>query len=174
MGSEAAKEVGPQHRGDHGPETAARLPLDAPVPGIIEGPVAVVNERHDVVAQVAVVKARAGRVNELRTPVCGPGIDIDHQARRRLAAGEEFVGGLWEREPVGTAVRPHRYLACVALEHVYRRVPPGRLIVIARRHVNPQRAISWIPKCVAGKGPRRHDVAIDPPNQFLLPWHRHP
>jgi hypothetical protein len=61
--------------------------------------VALVHERHDVVAQVGQVVAGAGRVAELAAAERRPAIDPDDDHRRRLPSGEEVVGELGEVAP---------------------------------------------------------------------------
>ena len=107
---------------------APNPPLDLPMIARCAAPgqraVPPVHPGHDLVAQVGVVPAGAGRVDELAAAVGGPRVDVDHDRWRGLPAGEHRVGGLGERLPVGRPVAPHRDVAGVALDHVDRRVGP--------------------------------------------------
>ena len=97
------------------------------------------------------VAAGAGRVDELAAAVGRPGVHVDDDARRRAARGEQRVGGLRERRPEGGAVVPHRHGARVALDDVHRRVAAVRLVVVARRHVDLERALGGVAERVAGE-----------------------
>ena len=110
---EAAEEVGPEHRRDGRAVAAARLAADAAEPVRL---VALVDERHDLVAEVGVVAAAAGGVDELRAADGRPGVDED-DPRVDVRVVEELEEG----RPEGGAVAPHVELAGEALEHVDRR-----------------------------------------------------
>jgi hypothetical protein len=138
---ETAEEVGPEHRCDQRAEASARLPRHAAVFGRGERAIAVVDERHDLVAEVRVVAPGPGRVDELAAAVRRPGVDVDNEARGRVAAREERVRLLGEGPAERRAVPPHRDVARVALEDVDGWVAPGRFLVVLRRHVDVQRPL---------------------------------
>src|SRR5207249_9538058 len=89
MRREAAEQVRSQHRRHHRAVAAARLAADPPVRGRGEGRVAGVDERDDLVAEIRVVVADAGRVEELRAAVRRPRVDEDDERRRAALVGEE-------------------------------------------------------------------------------------
>ena len=113
VAGEAVEEVGAQHRGHRRAVAAARLARDATEPVRLE---ALVDERDDLVAQVRVVPAGAGRVDVLRAADRGERVDENDKAPRRVALEQ-----LRERGAEGGAVVPHLEAAGEALEDVDRR-----------------------------------------------------
>ena len=170
---QAAEQIGPEHRRDHGPEAAARLALDAPMAAVSQRAVASVDERDDVLAEIGVVATRSRGVDELRASVGRPGVDVDDDAGRGLAAGEQAVGGFGERQAVGAPVGPHRHGTGVALDNVNRRIPLGRAVVVAGGHVHPERALNRVAQGVAFEGPTVDRQPVDSPRPLRFPWRRH-
>ena len=84
VGGEGREDVGPHHRHDHRPVAARRLAGDPAVVAVGGRRVALVDERHDLVAEVGLVVAGAGRVEELRAAVGGPAVDHDDDRVRAL------------------------------------------------------------------------------------------
>ena len=78
---EPAPEVGTEHRHHHRAVPAARLPLDPPVVPVGDRAIPLVDERHDLVAQVRQVVARPGGVEELAAAERGPAVDPDDDRR---------------------------------------------------------------------------------------------
>ncbi len=97
VAGEAAEEVGAEHGCDHRAEAAARLAGDAAVLGRGQAAVVRVDEGDDLVAEVRVVAAGAGGVDELAAAVGGPRVDEHDEARRSPAGREELIDGLRER-----------------------------------------------------------------------------
>ena len=77
---------------------------------------------------------------QLAPAVRGPGVDPDHQRRRRVRAGEHVVDQLQYRRPERGPVAPHADRAGVTLDQVDHREARVRLGVVPRREVHPQRA----------------------------------
>ena len=151
---ESAEQVRPEHRRDHRPVAATRLPGDPPVIALGQGPVATVDERHDLLAQVGVVATGGRRVEVLTATVGRPAVDEHHdgRGRRTLArplTGEQRIdvlrGGRSERRPVP----PHVDLAGHPLDEVDRRIAPGRSVVVTRRDVHPDRPLRRVAERVA-------------------------
>ena len=86
VGGQSAEQVGPEHRGDHGAVAAARFARDAAVVAVGERPVLRVDPGDDLLAEVRVVPAGAGRVEELAPPERGPAVDPHQDAGRGLPA----------------------------------------------------------------------------------------
>src|SRR5439155_16598154 len=152
-----AEQVRTEHRGDHRSVPAARLPGDAAMLPRRPGPIAAVDPGNDLLAEVGVIATGARRVDELGPAVRGPAVDVDEDARRGLAAGEELVGELGEVEPEGGAVAPHVELPGHSLDLVDRRIAPIGVVVVARRQVDPDGS----PKGVTERVVLEH-VALDP------------
>ena len=70
---------------------------------------------------------------------------------RRSSAGEEVVGELREVAPERRAVAPHVELAGEALDHVDRGVAAIRLVVVARRQVDPERPLVRVAERVSAQ-----------------------
>jgi hypothetical protein len=151
VGGESAEQVGAQHRGDHGAETAAGLAGDRAVRGIGNGAIARVHVADDLVAEVGMVAADRDGIDELAAAVTGPGIDVDDDRAGRRAGGEDLVGGFGERLAVGLAVAPHLQMAGVALDHVDARITAVGFVVVTGRDVDPQRPAGRIAERVAGE-----------------------
>ena len=83
--------------------------------------VALVDERHDLVAQVVQVAAGAARVEELRAAARRPRVDEHDHRVRALAGREHRVEALDHRRLERGAAEPHVDLPAVALDHVHRR-----------------------------------------------------
>jgi hypothetical protein len=99
MGRQSPPEVGAQHGDDHRAVAAAGLALDPAMVPIGDRAVALVHERHDLVAEVGEVVARAGRVQELAAAERRPAVHPDHDHRRCSPSREEVVGELREVPP---------------------------------------------------------------------------
>jgi hypothetical protein len=132
------------------------------VRGVGDRPVTRVHVRHDLVAQVGVVTAGARRVDELAAAVGGPGVHVDDDRGRRVAAREHRVGGLGERLPEGGPVPPHRHVPGVPLDHVHGGVRAVRLVVVAGRRVHEQRPVAGVPQWVAAQQLAADHVLVDP------------
>jgi hypothetical protein len=143
MTGESPEQVRAQHRRDHGAEPAGGLAADRPVRPVGQRPVARVDERHDLLAQVAVVAPGARGVDELAAAVSGPGVDEDHHRRRDVASGEYRVGCFRKGLPVRAAIAPHGQLPGVALKHIHARVALRRAVV-TWGDIDPQRAARGI------------------------------
>ena len=134
----SAEDVRPQQRVDHRAVAAARLAADPAVRGLGHRPVVRIDERHELVDDVRVVAARARRVDELAAAERRKRVDPDQDRRWGVALGEQLVHQLREvlaeRRPVAPAVE----LPGQPLDHVDRRVPLIG-VVVARRHVHPER-----------------------------------
>ena len=153
---EAAEEVGTEHRRHGRAVAAARLAAHAAQPVRL---VALVHERHDLVAEVGVVAAAAGRVDELRAADGRPGVDED-DARVDVGVVEELEEGRAE----GGAVAPHVELAGVALEHV-----DGRAALVAGRRVDPQRPLVRVAERVPAQRVADEHVLVERPAQLSRP-----
>jgi hypothetical protein len=138
---ETTPEVGPEHRHHHRAVAPARLPLDPAMLTVWGGSVRVVDERHHLVAEVRQVVAGAARVEELAAAERRPAVHPDDDRGWGLAACEQLVGELGEVFAEWRAVPPHVELAGEALDDVDRRVAAFRLVVVARRRVDPQRPL---------------------------------
>ena len=140
VGREPAEHVGPQHRHDHRAVAAARLAGDPAVRRLGERPVARVDERDDLVAEVLAVAAGARRVDELRAAVRRPGVDGDDERRRAALLREQPVDELRRARPECGAVLPHVELPGHALDQVDRGEAPVRLGVVRRAGRRPRAA----------------------------------
>ena len=105
--------------------------------------VARVDERHDLVAEIRVVVADAGRVEELRAAVRRPRVDEDDERGRAALVGEERVDELEHVRAERRAVAPHVELAGVPLDQVDRRAAASR-----------RRPAACRPRAAAGAGRR--------------------
>ena len=168
VAGEPTEEVGTQHRRDEGTEAAARLAGDAAVLWRRQRAVARVDERDDLVAQIAVVAAGRRRVDELRAAVRRPGVDVDDDARRDLAGGDLLVGDLGIRLAERRAVAPHRQHPGVALEHVHRRVA-GVGAVVPGRDVHPQRALVRVAERVVAQQLAVDQQLVDASGERVAP-----
>ena len=148
---EAVEEVGSEHRRHGRAVAAARLAGDAAEAVRL---VALVDERDDLVAEVGVVAAAAGRVDELRAADRRPGVDED-DARVDVGVVEQLEEG----RPEGGAVAPHVELAGEALEDVDRR-PAG----VGRRRVDPERPLVRVAERVAAQRLAREHVLVERPS----------
>lgn len=164
MGRQGPEQVRAQHRRDHGAEPTARLATDGTVRRARHGAVVAVDEGHDLVTEVGVVVPGSRRVDELAAAVGRPGIDVHHDRRRRLPRGEHSVSGLDERLSERGAVAPHAQLPGVALDDVDRRVTAVRLVVVSRRHIDPQRALMGVPERVAPQSGAVEDMLVNATN----------
>ena len=177
VGRERAEQVGTQHRRDHRAVAAAGLAADRPVPRRVQRPVVPVDPRDDLVADVGVVAAGAGRVEVLAAAVRGPRVHEDNDRGRGLAGGEHGVGRLGERLPVGRPVAPDPHVPGEAGDHVDAGVAALRLVVVARRDVHEQGPLVRVVQRVAAQqlaaddvlfqaagelgGPRQHAHSLD-------------
>ena len=93
----------------------------------------------------------AGGVDELRAPVAGPRVHVDHDARW-CARGEHGVGRLREWRDEGHPVGPHLHLAGVPLDHVDTGIARLGCVVVAGRHVDPHRSLVRVPEWVVAQG----------------------
>ncbi len=116
-----------------------------------ERPVALVDERHDLLAEVRVVAARAGRVEELAAPELRPRVDEDDDGGLRGPRGERLVAELEEVLPEGRDVAPRAEEAGQPLDDVERRQALVR-VVVAGRHVDPERAHVGVAEGVVAQG----------------------
>ena len=89
MRREPAPEIGAQHRRHHRAVAAARLARDRAVLALGDRPVAAVHPGHDLVAEVGVVVAGRGRVEELAAAERRPRVDEDDDRRGHAAVGEQ-------------------------------------------------------------------------------------
>ena len=137
---ERAEDVGAQHRHDHRAVAAAGLAGQAAVIAARGRRVALVDERHDLVAQVVLVAPGAGRVEELRAAEGGPGVDEDDDRVGAFAGGEQRVEALDHRRLERLAREPHVELAGVALDDVDARERLRVVALDARRAVDVERA----------------------------------
>ncbi len=94
-----AEHIGPQHRYDHGAVAPRRLSGEPAVVAVGPRRVALVHERHHLVAQVVLIAPGARRVQELRASVTGPGIDEHDHRRRAVARGEHRVQAIEQIAP---------------------------------------------------------------------------
>ena len=129
------------------------------------GGIALVHERHHLVAQVVVVPAGPGRVQELAAAERRPRVDEHDDRRRRTTPGEHRVGRLHERLAVRRPVVPHRDGAGVALDHIDARVAALGFVVVPRRHVDPQRPLARVPERVAPQHLGGEDVFVEAAGQ---------
>ena len=172
MRGQPAEQIRAQHRCDESAEAAARLAGHAAMLRGVEGAVARVHPRHHVVAQVGVVVAGAGGVDELRTAVQSPGIDEDHDRRRSVPAAEHAVRGFDEREPVRRPVVPHGQVAGVTLQHVDAGIALVG-VVVPGRYVDVERPVDGIAQRIATQGFRCDDVPVESAGQLGGPGERH-
>ena len=122
-----------------------------------------VDERHDLVAEIRVVVADAGRVEELRAAVGRPGVDEDDERGRAAVVGEERVDELEHVRAERRAVPPHVDLAGVPLDQVDRR---QRRLVGARRHVDPERPPVRVAEPVAAERIALELVLVEAPDEI--------
>ena len=149
MRGEAAPEVGAEHRRHHRAVPAARLAGDRAVLALGERAVAAVDPGHDLVAEVRVVVAGPRRVEELAAAERRPGVDEDDE-RRRNRVVRRTARPRARRPTAGTrSGSPHVDLAGEALDQVDRRVRLGRVGVVGRRQVDPDRALVRVAERVA-------------------------
>ena len=166
---ETAEEVGPEHRRDERPEAAARLPRDAAVLRRVEGAVALVDEWHDLAADVRVVVACPGRVDVLRAAERGPRVDVDDDHGLDLSAGDPRIRLLGERPAVRRPVPPHGNLPRVALEDVDGRIAALGLVVVAGRHIHPERSLVGVAERIAAERFALERVLVDAPGERVRP-----
>src|SRR5207244_13317341 len=88
VGRQPAKQVRPQHGRDHRAVSPTRLTGDAAMTRLGQRAIAGVDPGDDLVTEVRVVFARAGRIDVLTATDGGPGVDVDEDAGRRAAGGE--------------------------------------------------------------------------------------
>ena len=151
-----AEAVGPEHGRHHGPVAAARLAHDPAVRRLGERPVALVDEGDDLVAEVASVAPRPRRVDELAAAERGPGVHEDDDARSR-----ELVDQLREVAAERDAVPPHVELAGQPLEDVDGGVAAHGVLVVAGRHVHPERPEVRVAERVAAQELALDDVLVE-------------
>ena len=151
VGDEPAEQVRAEHRRDHRAVAAAALAGDAAVARIGQRAVRSVDERHDLVTQVGVVPAGPGRVEELRAAVAGPGVDEGDDRGVSPRLREPRVDRLEHRRGERLAVAPHVDLSGHSLDEIDRWIAPIRLVVVARRGVDVERAPMRIAERVAGE-----------------------
>jgi hypothetical protein len=132
-------------------------------------PVAAVDERDDLVAEVRVIATGAGGVDELAAAVGRPRIDVDDDRWGRLAAGEDCVRGLEERLAERGPVAPHGQLTGVPLDDVDARVAAVWLVVVAGWEVDPERSLMWVTERVAAQQRTVDDVLVDPSGELSRP-----
>ena len=164
-----AEDVGPQHRVDHRAVAAARLAADPAVRGLGHRPVVRVDARHELLDDVRVVAAGARRVDELAAAERRPRVDPDEDRRRRVALGEQLVHQLREvlaeRRPVAPAVE----LPGQPLDHVDRRVALIGIVVVARRHVDPERPHVRVAERVALQHLALEGVLVEAAGELVRP-----
>ena len=97
-------------------------------------------------------------------------VDPDHEAGRRLAAGEELVDQLGDGRAEGGPVAPHVELAGQPLDLVERRVAAVRLVVVAGRQVDPERPLVRVAERVAPQRLADDHVLLEAPLQGPGPW----
>ena len=174
MGGQRPEQVRPQHRRDHGAETTRRLAGDAAQLPVGNCAVMLVHPRHHLLAQVRVVLASPRRVDELRTAVACPRVDVNHHAPGCAALGEHGVGrfqkSLLERRVVG----PHGHVARIALEHVNGGVPDIWGGVVARRHVHPNGPYMWVRQRVVNQQLGGDGAPVKTAGKFSVPWQHRP
>jgi hypothetical protein len=151
---EAGEEIGSKHRRDRRALAAARLAGEAADPIRV---VLRVHERDDLVADVGVVAAGAVRVDVLRAADRGERVDQDHPRVDLLA-----VEQLEKRRPERDAVPPHLDLSGEALQHV-----DDRTAGIARRRVDPERALVRVAERVSTQCVTDEHVLVEPTAQRL-------
>src|SRR5437763_16435749 len=106
------------------------MPGDPALPG---GRVALVDERHDLIAEVVHVAAGPRGVDELGAAEGSPRVYEHDDRRRALAGGEHRVDSLDDGGLTCLAREPGVELAAVALSQIHRRNPsasryPGRAV----------------------------------------------
>src|SRR5208283_1987158 len=101
--------------------------------------------------------------------VAGPRVDVDHNGRRHVAAGEHGVSGLGERLPEGGPVPPHGHVPGVALDDVYDRVPAVRLVVVPWRQVHEHRPFVRVAERVAAQQLAADDALVDAAGEIRGP-----
>src|SRR5205823_9257308 len=99
----------------------------------------------------------------------GPRVDVDEQARRRVASREHLVDELREVLPEGAAVAPHVDLPGQALDDVDRRVAPLRVGVVARWQVDPERPNVRIAERVVLEDLALELELVEPAGQVVRP-----
>src|SRR5207247_7820944 len=123
----------------------------------------------ELVADVRVVAAGPGRVDELAAAERCPGIDEDEDGRRRLPAREQLVGEFWEIPPERRPVAPGVDLTGQALDHVDARIAAVRFVVVARRHVDPERPDVRVAERVALQNLALEGVLVEAPREVVRP-----
>ena len=131
--------------------------------GVGDRPVPLVDERHDLVAQVGEVVAGAGRVQELAAAERGPAVDPDDDARaapRRARTARRRARGSSGGTGSGSAT-------CRA-----GRSGPGSrtrtgtgwtgVVVVAGRQVDPERALVRVAQRVAAERPALDRQLVEP------------
>ena len=143
VGRQPAEHVRPEHRADHRPVAAARLPGDPTVVTRRQRPVAASTNCDHLVAQVRVVAP--GRV-ESRYWL--PPYEVQQSTNTTIAGAarprrtipcEQRIDVLRGRRAEGGSVPPHVDLAGHPLDQVDRRITSARGVVVARRQVDPDR-----------------------------------
>ena len=136
-----------------------------------ERAVPAVHPRHDLIAQVGVVPAGAGRVDVLAAAVPGPGVDVDHERGRRRPAREHLISGLDERLPERAAVSPHIDITAISHYDVNDRVTAIAvlLVVVARRQVDQNRPFERIAQRIAPQQLARNYLLVDPSGELPRP-----
>ena len=167
MRREGAEDLRPHHRHHHRPVATGGLSGDPAVVAVGGGGVALVDERHNFVAQVVLVAARAGGVQVLGAAVGRPAIHEDDDRVGALPGCEHRVDALEHVPLEGLAAPPGIELPEVALDDVdggkrtgvvelhsrgpvHEQRPPGR---VAQRVVGEQLRVDREPVDDAGERP---------------------
>ena len=122
--------------------------------------VVLVDPGHHLVAEIGVIAAGAGRVEELAAAEGRPGVHPHDHAGWRLANREQLVGELGEVAAEGGAIAPHVELTGQPLDHVDGGVAPLRLVVVAGRHVHPERPLVRVAERVVAQRRALEDVLL--------------
>ena len=114
------------------------------------------------------------RVDELRAAELRPGVHPHDDRGRNVARREDVVAQLRvrlgaERRPVA----PHVELARVPLDHVDRRIAPLRVVVVARREVDPEGAFVRVAERVSPQRLALEDVLLEPSRERVAPGSAH-
>src|SRR6266480_551826 len=166
---QAAPYVRPEHRNDHRAIAAARFPLDASMCPVGHGPVPLVDEGNDLVTEEPEVVTGSRGIEELAPAERGPAVDPRDDDGRRPAACEEVVCELRVVPAERRAVPPHVELTGEPLDHVDRREPLARVVVVPGRDVDPQWSVGWVPERVAPERLALDRVLLEPPVKVERP-----
>ena len=161
VGREGREDVRAHHRHDHRPVAARRLAGDRAMVAVRRGRVALVDERHDLLAEVGLVAAGPGRVEELRSAVARPAVDHHDDRVGTVLGGEHRVHALDEGRLERAPARPHVELSRVALDHVDAGQGPGMIELDAGRAQHVQRPPGRVAERVVGEDLGLDDEAVE-------------